>query len=354
MRLIWAILLVALSQGAFAREVRFDPRDWRGRHAGPPTEVLTIGTVHLAKVDTAMTPAMLGPLLEKLAAFRPAIITHEGIAGAQCEILKRDEPVYPGVWEPYCWGADEARAATGLSIAQATVEIEKTLEEWSSDPPPATRRRLASLFLASNDRHSAQVQWRRLPEDERRIGDGIDAALLEILTRAGAGQNESYEIAVALAVRLGLERVYAVDYHTADAVRVNAKPGLGAAIQHLYDQQPVPAAIKMAQLEAGLKNGTDVLDYYRYLNRPATGRALVTAEYGMALKLDTPEQFGRQHVACWEIRNLRMVSNVRASFADKPGTRVLNIVGAAHKPYYDAYLGMMSDVRTVDAGRVLR
>jgi hypothetical protein len=33
---------------------------------------------------------------------------------------------------------------------------------------------------------------------------------------------------------------------------------------------------------------------------------------------------------------------------------VLVITGSAHKPWLDAYLGMMSDVRVVDAAAVLR
>jgi hypothetical protein len=32
----------------------------------------------------------------------------------------------------------------------------------------------------------------------------------------------------------------------------------------------------------------------------------------------------------------------------------LNIVGSSHKPYFDAYLGMMHDVALVDAEAVLR
>lgn len=49
-----------------------------------------------------------------------------------------------------------------------------------------------------------------------------------------------------------------------------------------------------------------------------------------------------------------MVSNVVAVFASHPGARVLNIVGASHKPYYDAYLNLMHDVKLVDAEEVLK
>jgi hypothetical protein len=49
-----------------------------------------------------------------------------------------------------------------------------------------------------------------------------------------------------------------------------------------------------------------------------------------------------------------MVANVRAAFAQRPGARVLDIVGVSHKAYYDAYLDMMHDVKLVDAEAVLK
>ena len=68
----------------------------------------------------------------------------------------------------------------------------------------------------------------------------------------------------------------------------------------------------------------------------------------------SPEQYGRAYLAWWEVRNLRRVSNIRAAFGNRAGARVLNVVGASHKAYYDAYLGMMSDVKLVDAEDVLK
>ena len=62
----------------------------------------------------------------------------------------------------------------------------------------------------------------------------------------------------------------------------------------------------------------------------------------------------RRYLAWYQVRNLRMVANVMAAAAEAPGGRVLNIVGASHKPYFDAYLDQMHDVRLGDAEAVLR
>jgi Family of unknown function (DUF5694) len=56
----------------------------------------------------------------------------------------------------------------------------------------------------------------------------------------------------------------------------------------------------------------------------------------------------RKYVAWWEVRNQRMAANIRASFADRPGARVLVLVGSSHKAYLDAYLSSISEVELVD------
>lgn len=72
------------------------------------------------------------------------------------------------------------------------------------------------------------------------------------------------------------------------------------------------------------------------------------------LRRESPNAVGRTRVAEWETRNLRQVANIREVASQRPGGRVLVIVGSAHKPWFDAYLSMMTDVAIVDAARVLR
>ncbi|MGX8273265.1 hypothetical protein ACWQV9_11330 [Brevundimonas diminuta] len=49
-----------------------------------------------------------------------------------------------------------------------------------------------------------------------------------------------------------------------------------------------------------------------------------------------------------------MVANIRDVLGRYPGTRMLTIVGASHKGYYEAYLNQMHDVRLVSSDAVLR
>lgn len=352
-----AVLAAALAGGAAAQTATttaFDPRSWHGQHAGPPTQILALGSTHIGQIDVVLTPAMLLPLLDRLAAFKPDIITHEGISGEQCDVLARYPARYPRMFENYCFDAAAAERATGLAVPAAMARIEQILAAWPAQPTAAQRRQLASVFLAANDRPSARVQWLQLPEAERKTGDGIDEVLLKIVTRAGAKPNETYEIAVVLAARLGLNRVYAVDDHTADSIQGLAGPELDKFLQGFWGTSKSAIVDDFDRREAALKTGDDVLAFYRLTNTPAVQVEFIAIDYIRAMNTPSPQNFGRVYAAWNETRNLRMVANIRAVFGTRPGARVLNVVGASHKAYYDAYLGMMSDVQLIDAAAVLR
>jgi len=339
---------------ASAKTPAFDPREWRGAQAGPATQVLTLGSPHLSQIDVAATPEMLAPLLDKLTAYKPDVITFEGISGEQCDTLRRYPAKYPGMFDTYCWPTDDAEKATGLTIPAALAEADRILATWPARPDAAQRRHLAAVFMAAGDRLSARVQWLQLSPAERTTGDGIDAALLAILTRTGKKPNEAYDVAAVLAARLGHIRVYAVDDHTADSVQAVAGPGFDPYMSKFWEGVKSSLADEGKRMASAMKSGADLLEYYRFNNRPETQREYVTIDYRRALGAPSPEQYGRAYLAWWEVRNLRMVANIRTAFGNHAGARVLNVVGASHKPYYDAYLDMMSDVKLVDAEEVLK
>ena len=350
--------MIMLANGALAQTADFDPRAWKKAINGKPTQVMVLGSPHLRELGEIFKPTMLTGLLDKLAGFKPDIITIEALSGEECDFLKRNEGMHPDVFKDYCWNPEPAEKATGLSVQAALVEIKTTLKSWSSTPqtkPSATQRRhLAALFLAANDRASALVQWLRLESSERKIGDGIDDALLQILNREKVKSNENFDIGSVLAARLGHERVYAIDDHTSDSIQDLAGPKLGEALQAMWGKVNYPELKEANKLDASLKNSDDLLNLYRFYNHPKNTLAFITADFGAGLKQQSPELYGRQYVAWWETRNLRMVANIRSAFANQPGAKVLSIVGASHKPYFDAYLNMMHEVKLIDANSVLK
>jgi hypothetical protein len=208
---------------------------------GPRTQLLVLGTMHLREMPASFNPAALDGLLDRVAAFKPGIITIEAEPGEECDLALRHPAKYGA---DYCALPAAAQAATGLDIPAALAEADRTLKAWPAQVSPAQRRRLAAVFLAANDRASAYVQWLHLPDAEANVS---------------------------------------------------------------------------AQLRA----------------RSAQG-------------------YPQIWVAGWEIRNLRMVANIREAFREKPGARVLSLVGVSHKPWFDAWLGQLQGVEIVDAAQVLK
>ena len=349
-------LLAALlwTNAACAQTTAFDPGRLKGPAAGPANEVIVLGTPHLRGLPPAFQPASLRLLADRLEGWHPQTIAIEALSGPQCAFMRAYPQRYSDSIEDYCWDPAPARAATGLDVPAATAEAARLLAAWPANPTPAQRRRLASVFLAGGERTSALVQWLRLPAVERRAGDGLDATLAALLEQLRTRRSEDTLIAAPLAAALGLERVVAMDDHTADAP-ITDEAAYGAAISAAWKN---PAGARRRQIEdalrAKLDTPEDVVALYRAFNAPESAQLVYDSDFGAALEEPSPQHFGRAYVTYWETRNLRMAANIRAALGEHPGGRTLVVVGASHKWYLEAYLNQMHDVRIVDVGPLLR
>lgn len=357
MRLVQTLLMsMALAIGTVAQghQPDFNPSKLKGPSTGVQNEVLVLGSPHLSQLPANFDPGALQLLNDRLAGWQPQAIAIEMLSGVQCDFLRRYPHRYQNTVKSYCWDPAPARTATGLDVAAATAQVEQLLAAWPAAPSASQRRRLAALFLAGGEQASAVVQWLRLPETERQAGDGLDAALVKHLELLVGKPNESYLIAARLAARLGHERVYAMDDHSADTMGPDDKAA-GEVIMKAWNN---PATEKRKHLDEELykRLGTpkDVLAMYRAHNAPGVGKLIFDSDFGAALNEPSPQRFGRGYVGYWETRNLRMASNIRDVLTARPGIRMLVIVGASHKGYLEAYLHQMHDVRLVDTAPLLR
>lgn len=317
--------------------------------AGPRAQVFVLATTHLSQLPKDFDHAALDHLLDRLAAWKPDIITIEAEPGDECDLAAR-QPVKYGA--DYCASTVDAKTATGLDIPDAITEVNRTLKAWPARPAAAQRRHLAALFFAAAEPSSAYVQWLQLDAAERRDGDGLSPALVQKLAKIGATNNENYLIAARLAARLGLQRIYQVDNHTGDAIdipdRKTFMPSLSAA------WAASNAGLKEQQQRTdALQRRADLLPLYQFLNTPAALMHFAEANVKGPMRSTSPERYPQMWVAGWETRNLRIVANIRETFRERPGARVLSIIGASHKPWLDSWLGMLQGVDVVDATRVL-
>jgi hypothetical protein len=352
------LTLAALPASGQTYRPAFHPDELKGPPKGAPNEVLVLGTPHLSGLPDSFTPELLAPLLDRLAAWRPTAIATEDLSGLQCDSLRRYPSRYAETVKVYCFDPAPAAAATGLTVPEANAEAERLLANWPIAPSPAQRRYLAAVLLAAGEPGSALVQWLRLSSAERRTGDGLNEALVATLEKARTRRNETDLIAAVLAARLGLERLWSVDDHSADTPEPGDPAELKAneqAIMAAWDNPFTQARrAESEQLNAKIAQPDGLLNLYRAYNAPDAPLLVYQSDFGAALAEPSAQGFGRKYVGYWETRNLRMAANMRDVIGRYPGMRMLTIVGASHKGYYEAYLEQMHDVRLIDSMAVLR
>jgi len=61
---------------------------------GPRAQVLVLGSVHLSGMPKGFKPESLDPVLDRLAAFKPDVITIEALSGEECDLAARHAAVY--------------------------------------------------------------------------------------------------------------------------------------------------------------------------------------------------------------------------------------------------------------------
>ena len=202
------------------------------------------------------------------------------------------------------------------------------------------------------------VQWWRLDPSERIADESVSRLLAEQLATYDtvARRNENHLIASRLAVRLGQERVYPTDDQCDDVVP-NFEANIDAFMEEPWIAQLMedPGFTPLREAPQHLTSAAEALATYRMLNGPA--RRPHRRERPVAQHDQSRRAQAMSAARAWRHGKCAICGRSRTfarSSARHPGGRILVIVGSAHKPWFDAYLSMMSDVQIVDATRVLR
>ena len=329
-----------------------DLRQFDEQLAVAPTQMLVLGTPHLRmfaqEIDRPGLDQLLEPLMAKLEDFAPDTIAVEAISGSDCDKLVRYGEAFAGAADNYCRSTADAEAHTGLTRPQAEGKFLEILLDPETDYDDEKRRELAALFLAAGEQTSAVLQWLRLPEDQRVAGGMISEEMAEYLDGLAGSHNENVAIGVALALRLGHERIYHVDDHSADQLYLPVIENFGARMREIWSLDPYGARERYMGGIEKLKEDRVLLDFYRLLNDPEMQRLTVASDFALGLADDQGQGVGQAYANWWQVRNLRMVANLVAAASFEQSERTLAIVGASHKSYYDNYLDMMHHIERVD------
>ncbi|MEM1379931.1 MAG: DUF5694 domain-containing protein [Pseudomonadota bacterium] len=349
-----AAAVTALMSVAFASEPAVDFSGVKDPVAGGPTQVLVLGTTHLNQIPTDMfEPDHLSKVLKKLEAFAPDVVAVEAVGGLTCDALFRHESLYPEVGETYCYDPQPALDGLQMTAPEAIAAYWREIGSLDGKISNEQRRRLAALAYGAREQWTAALHWRALPKRQRKADAFVTDALVEQLNSLLASRNESNLIGVELASRLRHNRVAAMDDHSADFILNRADDVLWETMQKIWAQDDPQTDAVLEQAQQYLGSADSVLEGYRYINTAAYQKALIANDFALAAATTDNANISRHYLAWWQARGLRMAANVIEASGNKPGAKVLVIVGASHKAYFDAYLDQMHDIEVVSVADVL-
>lgn len=320
---------------------------------GEPTQISVLGTLHLSQIQN-FDPAWSDAVVDRLASWEPDLILIESLPPREIDMMQAD-PAYSEIMDQFASGSIElaglAQGALGLSRFDARAELDRHV----TTADPAMTRRRAALHLANYDRTSAVVAWLALPASERQSYDSLTDEIVTALNTEIDRTNETTLIAARLAHRLGHDRVFAFDSHSDKRAFMEDMDAFVAAFQESQVMAEILSGEQAAALQSmgsEIASPEDLIAALRQMNSPDYAAIDIAVQWASFARADM-DGLGRTRIAYWEARNLRMAAHAREVIARHPSSRVLVIVGAAHKPFLDDLFARGLDTVTVDSASLL-
>jgi len=353
MKSLFGLLAITITLVSCSDEVSLDFSGVDSALTVQPTQVMVLGTSHLSNYGDDISLDELDPLLDRLEAYAPDVITIEASSGMTCNRARTYPREHLGYADYYCFDIAPFREEIGLSIQEASFQARKALLSWPDIPTAEQRRALAAAFIASGEPDSDLVQWLQLDMSERVSGEGLGPKSIAMLKKRSQSINESRSIAARLAARRGLERVFYADDHGSFLSAAGEDEAYSARLSQLWPDEGDNCKTHGESVAAKLTGG-DIIGAYREQNSENWQRKQMDCDFKRTMNDAQSEQYGRKYTMGWQARNLRMVSLIMTAATTEPGGRVLSIVGASHKPYFEAYLDQMHDVEVIETEKFLK
>lgn len=315
------------------------------------TQVLVLATPHLA--GAGFEEDALEAVLDRLDGFMPDVIALERLPAPEIALM-RSYPAFEGTVETYV--GEHAAISEAAQAVKGTSDFAAWREMASWEGAPVDLDRTAAvdrmlLALAAYEMETALLYWRALdrPEDPQ-LFERLAPETLPRLRELDESMNERVSIGVALAERLGLPRLWSVDSHQDDYLFRSIIPDLKTGIDAAGDagdvgsQEPFASANRVQDRALA---ESELEPVYDLLNSPDYGSGDVRAQIDFFNRLPFPNKAGRAREALWDERNYRIAANIRHASAHAPGSRILVIIGAGHKPWLDQLLAATLDLEIV-------
>lgn len=319
------------------------------------TNIMILGTPHLESLGAQFKSSLLDRLLSVLEQFKPDLVGIESIHPSLLEDMERRRDKFGDVIDKFAKLRLEyghiMQKKLGITRKKAEDTIHSLFLEIRKEPEDFERRsKLVQYLLASYDDISALIQWSYLPESFRLKYKDLPTNILTHMNNQLTSANEIISVGVTLAKRLHLEQVIHIDDHHDKDIFQEIAPQLIAELEnnseYLSVQKDSFYRDSQQQLQQAVKNG-DLLPYYAYINSLEYVAKDMELQWNLWFRTKLQSGLDRSRMALWEVRNLNIASHIRRATVMHPGKRMIVIIGVGHKPFLEAYLSQMVDIKVV-------
>ena len=347
--LAWAVLVVGSVMGGDVVAAA-SPVQLLRQRMEQPAEVLVLATPHLDQLE-GVTPAHVDSLVAGLSRYAPQAVVLESLPSHTIEAMQQQPDLHPEALDSFVGArflefAKESQRLLALDAAGARKAL---VNECSRDLASTAQASTRCIHLAAAAWDKPWADYLTWQHARRWPSAKPDGPLGERIARLGKSTNENQLIGARLASEARLPRVYGMDDHPGEDLYGPVFEALIPAIgkSKAYEAFKAHArVIKEAdeRTRRAVASG-NLLPLYRWMNSPEYGGWVLDEEWRLFVDRDLPRGPGQARIALWDVRNLAMVSNIMRVVSRHPGQRVLVVVGASHKPFFDDYLERSIGVR---------
>ncbi|MGO1541159.1 MAG: DUF5694 domain-containing protein [Luteimonas sp.] len=320
------------------------------------SEVMVFGSWHLAAFRDWLEPQQLEGTLAMLERFAPTRIAIERIPPDEVALLAELAPhnemarqTLDRFGRATVPSGRAMQQALGVDRIAAAIRADDLLENADASLEPTERVELIGHLLAAYEFDSATLQWSYLAPSERGEADALPEDVSQALDERLQAADEAVTLAMPLARRLGLQRLYQTDSQY-ETVRLQAFPP--ELVDEVYggasEMTDADGTIRrMLEKPDGARDrGEDLLAVGLDVNTHTT-QLQDTTQWVPWLTMDHPSGLDRERYAMWELRNQRMATHIMDVAASTEPERVVFIVGFSHKSYVDRVLEPNLAIRLV-------
>jgi len=320
------------------------------------TDVMVLATVHLRATKESLNKDSLAPIVSKLKKYSPTAIAIEALRTADIISMIHGADEYKSVLSQFVGDtflilANQEQKSLALTPNQAMRKMNVLVT--STSILNEQREEIIRHAVAAYDKNTALLHWQYLTETY--TATKLSSALQLYLKELSSNNHEVNQIAISLAIKSGVNRLYPIDDHLDKDIYPEVIEDLmpffkkSASISELRKSEYFTKPMKLQ--EQAVKTG-NWLALYSWINSEAYKEQVINDEWRLFVDKDLPVKSSLARIALWEVRNLNMVSNIMRVVAKNIGGKIVIVVGANHKVFFEDYLSRMVGVNLVQFNNI--